>query len=61
MGGEEKNKHASKKVEGTQGRSTKTKKPVLGMKERDGNIIAVVVDDTRYKTKDYYSYLLRLM
>jgi len=30
IGGQEKNKHEWKKVEGTQGRSTKTKKPVLG-------------------------------
>ena len=34
IGGKEKNKHASKKVEGTQGRSTKEKTPVLGMIER---------------------------
>lgn len=50
MGGEEKNKHESKKTDGTQGRSTKTKKPVLGMKERGGNVIAKVVDDTKQKT-----------
>jgi len=50
IGGEEKNKHASKKTKGTQGRSTKTKKPVLGMKERDGNVIATVVDNTKQKT-----------
>jgi len=50
IGGEEKNKHESKKTAGTQGRSTKTKKPVLGMKERGGNIIATVVEDTKQKT-----------
>jgi len=50
IGGEEKNKHESKKTAGTQGRSTKTKKPVLGMKERGGNIIAQVVDNTKQKT-----------
>jgi transposase-like protein len=50
MGADEKNKHTSKKTEGAQGRSTKTKKPVLGMKERDGNIVAKVVDDTKSNT-----------
>lgn len=50
VGGEEKNKHEWKKVKGTQGRSTKTKKPVLGMLERDGNIIAQVVSDTKQAT-----------
>lgn len=34
VGGEEKNKHENKKTPGTQGRSTKTKKPVVGMMER---------------------------
>ena len=34
LGGRETNKHESKKVEGTQGRSTKTKTPVFGMMER---------------------------
>ncbi len=50
IGGLEKNKHANKKTEGTQGRSTKTKKPVFGMLEREGNIIATVVDDTNRYT-----------
>ena len=50
VGGEEKNKHESKKTEGTQGRSTKTKKPVLGMVERGGTLIAQVVDDTSKAT-----------
>ena len=31
IGGKEKNKHESKKTQGTQGRSTKTKSPVFGM------------------------------
>jgi len=50
VGGDEKNKHQNKKTEGTQGRSTKTKKPVLGMIERGGNLIAQVVDDTSKAT-----------
>lgn len=31
LGGAEKNKHESKRTEGTQGRSTKTKKPIFCM------------------------------
>lgn len=50
IGGEEKNKHKHKQTKGTQGRSVKTKKPVLGMIERGGNIIAVVVGDTQKNT-----------
>lgn len=50
VGGEDKNKHANKKIEGNQGRSTKTKTPVLGMRERNGNVIAQVVPDTKQKT-----------
>jgi len=50
MGGDEKNKHESKKTAGTQGRSTKTKKPVLGMLERNGRLIAQVVPDTKQAT-----------
>ena len=50
VGGDEKNKHQNKKTEGTQRRSTKTKKPVLGMIEPGGNLIAQVVDDTSKAT-----------
>lgn len=49
-GADEMNKHADKKVEGTQGRSTKTKKPVLGLYERGGNVRATVVKDTSRET-----------
>ena len=38
IGGLEKNKHASKKTAGTQGRSTKTKTPVLSAIQRDGKV-----------------------
>ena len=38
IGGLEKNKHASKKTEGTQGRSTKTKTPVLSSVQRGGMV-----------------------
>lgn len=50
IGGEEKNKHEWKKVPGTQGRSVKTKKPVLGMRQRGGVLIAKVVSDTKQAT-----------
>lgn len=50
MGGDDKNKHASKKIAGNQGRSVKSKKPVLGMIERGGNVNARVVDDTKMAT-----------
>lgn len=45
-GGKEKNKHSEKKQSGTQGRSIKTKKPILGAIERDGNVITEVVSYT---------------
>ena len=40
IGGLEKNKHKSKRTKGTQGRSTKTKTAVVGIKQRDGKVIA---------------------
>lgn len=49
IGGLEPNKHDSKKIEGTQGRSTKTKVPVLGMVERGGRLKASVVENTTTK------------
>ncbi len=50
LGGKETNKDESKKVEGTQGRSTKTKTPIFGMVERDGEVKALTVPNTRQKT-----------
>lgn len=50
VGGKNKNRHASKKVENSQGRSYKDKTPVLGMIERKGNLIAKVVTDTKTET-----------
>lgn len=50
VGGKEKNKHADKKTEGTQGRSTKTKAPVFGMIERNGRVVAMVVKSTDSRT-----------
>ena len=50
LGGAEKNKHESKKTEGTQGRSTKTKKPIFGMIQRSGKLVAMTVNNTRLET-----------
>lgn len=52
IGGKEKNKHANKHLAGTQGRSTKTKTPVIGMVERGGNIKAFKVRDMAGNTVD---------
>ena len=50
LGGRETNKHDSKRTEGTQGRSTKTKTPIFGMLERSGKVIAMKVEDTKGAT-----------
>jgi len=50
IGHKERNKHASKRVEGTQGRSTKTKTPVAVLVERNGNSRATKVVSTDAKT-----------
>ena len=50
LGGRETNKHQSKRTEGTQGRSTKTKTPIFGMLERDGKVVAMKVEDTKGAT-----------
>jgi len=50
LGGRETNKHESKKVEGTQGRSTKTKTPIFGMVQRDGMAHAMKVENTKAET-----------
>lgn len=50
VGEKNKNRHANKKVENSQGRSYKDKTPVLGMIERKGNLIAKVVTDTKAET-----------
>lgn len=43
VGGEAKNKHNSKKNKNERGGTIHEKQPVLGMRERNGNVIAVVV------------------
>lgn len=50
VGGKESNKHKDKKTPNNQGRSTKTKTPVLGAVEREGNIVAKVVSDATSST-----------
>lgn len=50
IGGKEKNKHISKRTENTQGRSIKTKSPVLGIFERNGKVYAIPVKDTKSQT-----------
>ncbi len=50
LGGRETNKHESKRTEGTQGRSTKTKTPIFSMVERDGKVVAMKVENTQGAT-----------
>ena len=44
------NKYECKKTEGTQGRSTKTKTPVFGIAQREGDVFAFKVEDTKSST-----------
>ena len=50
VGGKNINRHKDKKVEKSQGRSYKDKVPVFGIRQRGGNIMAVVVPNTQAKT-----------
>jgi len=50
IGGKNKNRHANKKIENSQGRSVVDKTPVLGMVERGGKLIARQVEDTSVKS-----------
>ena len=50
MGGESKNKHTNKKVKNERGGTMHTQQPVLGMRERDGNVVAVVVPNRNKET-----------
>lgn len=54
IGGQEKNKHKSKRTAGTQGRSVKTKSAVVGIIERGGELRAKKVPDTTgYNLKSF--------
>lgn len=44
VGCKENNKHASKKIEGNQGRNSDTKTPVFGIVETGGNVVVKVTD-----------------
>jgi transposase-like protein len=50
VGGKNKNRHADKKAEESQGRSTKDKTPVLGMVGSTDKVHTTVVADTKAKT-----------
>lgn len=50
VGGKNKNRHESKKVEGSEGRSTKDKTPVMGIVERGGKVVAKQVADVKSST-----------
>ena len=50
VGGKEKNKHKNKRTSGSQGRSTKTKTPVIGIIERGGKVYALPVKKTDANT-----------
>lgn len=50
IGGKNKNRHANKKVDGSQGRSAKDKTPVVGMVERGGKLNARKVEDVKSQT-----------
>jgi transposase-like protein len=50
LGGKNKNKHASKKVDTAQGRSVKDKTPVFGMIENGNQVYTQVITDTKATT-----------
>ena len=50
IGGKNKNRHADKKVQESQGRSVKDKTPVLGMIQTGGQVRTAVVPNTQAKT-----------
>lgn len=50
IGGKNKNRHADKKIEKSQGRSSKDKTPVVGMIERQGKLNARAVANVQSKT-----------
>jgi len=50
MGGKEANKHKNKKAGGTQGRNVTSKKPVIGLRDKNGQVYAKVVNDVGRKT-----------
>ncbi len=55
VSGLENNKHTPKRTEGTQGRSTKTKKVVVGTRSRDGRVKAKSMD--RVNTRNMQEFM----
>ena len=54
IGGKESNKHANKRTKGTQGRSTKTKAAVVGLRSRDGKVDAQPIEPVDSNTIQKY-------
>jgi hypothetical protein len=50
IGGKNINRHLNKKISGSQGTHAKNKAPVVGLVERDGNVITFATDDTNQIT-----------
>lgn len=50
IGGKNKNRHSYKKVENSQGRSSKDKTSVVGMVEREGKLNAKAVENVKHET-----------
>lgn len=50
VGGREKNKHFAKRSKGTQGRSTDTKVPVVGLLQRGGEVRVSIVPNVKMNT-----------
>ena len=50
IGGKNKNRHYNKKIENSQGRSSKDKAPVIGMVERQGKLNAYKISDVQAET-----------
>jgi len=50
VGGKNKNRHAHKKIENSQGRSAKDKTAVVGLVQRDGRVKTFVVENTESAT-----------
>ena len=50
IGGLNKWKHRNRIIPHTQGRSTKTKQPILGMIERNGDVVAIAIDEVNAVT-----------
>lgn len=50
FGGKNKNRHADKRVENSQGRSAKDKTPVVGLFEQNGKVLTFVAENTSAET-----------